>query len=65
METKQWSYFAADVRRVVEGPRTDEPLELEFIPVAELGAAVARGEIAIASHLAVIIHAASRGLIRL
>jgi ADP-ribose pyrophosphatase len=65
LETRQWAFFAPAVRQVRDGPHTDEPLTLEFVPAAALGGLVARGEITMANHLAVISIAASRGLVRL
>jgi len=65
LETRQWGFFAPAVRVVDEAPRPEEPLELVFVAAAELGPLVARGELAMATHLAVLAVAAARGLVSL
>ena len=65
LQTRQWGFFAPEVLVVSDAPQADEPLEVSFVPVGELGRLVARGEIAMATHLAVIAVAAARGLVAL
>jgi ADP-ribose pyrophosphatase len=63
METRQWAYFAPDVRRVREAPQGDEELELRFVEPEELRRLVADGELVQAIHLGIVGAAVVRGLL--
>jgi ADP-ribose pyrophosphatase len=55
METRQWAFFAPDVRAgAAEPDLTHEQLELTFVDSTHLPGLVARGELRMAPHVAVI-----------
>jgi ADP-ribose pyrophosphatase len=63
METRQFAFFAPDVRVVADGPQPDEPLELRFVDVRELLGLVASGEFPLLPHVAIVAVAHLRGLL--
>jgi len=63
METRQWAYFAPEVRRVREAPQGDEELELSFVEPGELRRLIADGELVQAIHLGIVGAAIVRGLL--
>jgi ADP-ribose pyrophosphatase len=65
METRQWAFFAPAVRRGAAEPDTDEQLELRFVDHRELRALVARGELRMAPHVAVLCLAVAAGHLEL
>jgi ADP-ribose pyrophosphatase len=65
METRQWGFYAPGVRVVRDGPETDEPLELLFVPIGDLRGLVTRGELRICPHLAILGAALLQGRLEL
>lgn len=65
MESRQWAYFAPDVRVVRDGPVGDEQLELLFVPREELVGLIVDGSFKMAVHLAVVAGAVAAGRFRL
>jgi ADP-ribose pyrophosphatase len=65
METRQWAFYAPEVRVVRDGPVGDEPLELVFVEPRELGDLVRAGGFRHCPHLAVIAAAVLRGYVDL
>lgn len=61
METRQWAFFAADVRAGAAPPEVDEQLELTFVDRADLAGLIASGELRMAPHVAVAGLALVRG----
>lgn len=54
METRQWAFFAPNVRRGAAEPEAHEQLELTFVERSALPQLVATGELRMAPHVAVL-----------
>jgi ADP-ribose pyrophosphatase len=54
METRQWAFFARDVRPGAAEPERHEQLELSFVERSALPKLVATGEFRMAPHVAVV-----------
>jgi ADP-ribose pyrophosphatase len=65
METRQWAFFAPNVRVVREAPSGDEQLELLFVHKDAIRGLIASGSFMMGTHLAVIAAAAARGSLSL
>jgi ADP-ribose pyrophosphatase len=66
LETRQWGFFAPNVRVVADGPADlDEPLELRFVRLGDLRGIVARGELRVCPHLAILASAVFQGHVEL
>lgn len=65
METQQWAFFAPGVRQDAAEPDTDEQLEVQFVDRRELRGLVARGELRMAPHVAVLCLAVAAGYLEL
>jgi 8-oxo-dGTP pyrophosphatase MutT (NUDIX family) len=63
METRQWAFFAPDVRRVRDEPSGQEELELLFVDADELRRLIVDGELVQAIHLGIVGLAMLRGLL--
>jgi ADP-ribose pyrophosphatase len=61
METRQWAFFAPDVRAGAAPPKGDEQLELAFVERAALPGLIASGELRMAPHVAVVCLALVQG----
>jgi ADP-ribose diphosphatase len=61
METRQWAFFAPDVRAGAAPPEDDEQLELTFVDRDALPELISTGELRMAPHVAVVCLALVRG----
>lgn len=65
LETRQWAYFAADVRVADNEWAGEEALELSFVRPRDLRESIVRGDFDLAAHVAIVGIAALSGRLAL